>query len=504
MPRRPSISSFRAFSLDVATAEPLHRQLYDEIRRAILAGRLAAGSRLPASRELAAVTRVSRNTVLSAYEQLLAEGYIQSRAGSGTFVAHSLPDAAVPETAETQSPSLHPDTPRSLSVRGQRVAGSVMVDAPVMPTANSFRPGLPALDHFPMDIWRRLMDRRLRRASVRMLSYDDPQGYLPLREAIAAHLGAARGARCSADQILIVNGSQQAIHLVTRMLTDEGDSVWLESPGYFAARAAFEAAGARVVPVPVDEQGMNVAEGIRRAPHARLAYCTPSHQNPLGVTLSLPRRMALMQWAATQGSWVLEDDNASEYRYSGRPLAALQGIDTSHHVLYAGTFSKVLFSSLRLGYLVLPPDLVKPFVHARELMDRQTQGVVQTVLADFMIEGHFARHIRRMRTLYAQRLDALRAAVGRHLEGMGELHEAEGGMSRVFWLPEGVDDREAAAALGAVNLQSLPVSSYQCGEPVRSGLVLGFTGVDEQELETGVRRMAEALRPLCEAARAKA
>ncbi len=283
MPRRPSISSFRAFSLDATSPEPLHRQLYDEIRRAILAGRLTAGSRLPASRELANVTRVSRNTVLSAYEQLLAEGYIQSRAGSGTFVAHSLPDAEVPESVPAEPAPPHADRPRHLSVRGTRVAGAKLVDLPVMPTANTFRPGLPALDHFPMDVWRRLMDRRLRRASVRMLSYDDPQGYLPLREAIASHLGAARGARCSADQIMIVNGSQQAIHLVTRMMTDEGDPVWLESPGYFAARAAFEAAGARVVPVPVDEQGMDVAEGIRRAPRARLAYCTPSHQNPLGV-----------------------------------------------------------------------------------------------------------------------------------------------------------------------------------------------------------------------------
>ncbi|MBI5167914.1 MAG: PLP-dependent aminotransferase family protein [Candidatus Eisenbacteria bacterium] len=500
MPRRPSISSFRAFSLDPTAPEPLHRQLYDEIRRAILAGRLAAGSRLPASRELASVTHVSRNTVLSAYEQLLAEGYIQSRAGSGTFVSYTIPDSAVPEPAAT-SDVPQPHSPRKLSNRGERLAATSFVGVPLMPTANTFRPGLPALDHFPMDIWRRIMDRRLRRASVRMLSYDEPQGYLPLREAIAAHLGAARGARCSASQIMIVNGSQQAIDLVARVLLDEGDEVWLESPGYFAARAAFEAFGARVVPVPVDEQGMEVAKGVERAPHARLAYCTPSHQNPLGVTLSLPRRMALMQWAANNGSWVLEDDNASEYRYSGRPLAALQGIDTSQRVLYAGTFSKVMFSSLRLGYLVLPPDLVKPFVHARELTDRQTPGVIQTVLADFMNEGHFSRHVRRMRTLYASRLDALRDALRKHATGLLELHEAEGGMSRVAMLPDGVDDREAALALAAVNIQALPLSSYVCGEPVRSGLVLGFTGVDEVELENGVRKMSEVLRPLCEAAR---
>ena len=371
-----------------------------------------------------------------------------------------------------------------------------MVNLPLVPTANAFRPGLPALDHFPMEIWRRLTDRRLRRASVRMLSYDDPQGYLPLREAIASHLGAARGARCSADQVLIVNGSQQAISLVVRMLLDEGDTVWMESPGYFAARAVFQAGGMPVVSVPVDENGMDVARGIERAPHAKLAYCTPSHQNPLGVTLSLPRRMALMNWAATNGSWVLEDDNASEYRYQGRPLAALQGIDTHGRVLYAGTFSKVMFASLRLGYLVLPPDLVKPFVLARELADRQTPGLLQAVMADFMTEGHFARHVRRMRTLYAQRLDALRASLLRHAAGELELHESEGGMSRVVWLPPNTDDRACALAMAGVNLQSLPVSSYTLDEPHRPGLVLGFTGIDEQEIDQGVRRMIEAIRPL--------
>ncbi|MFN8588794.1 MAG: PLP-dependent aminotransferase family protein [Candidatus Eisenbacteria bacterium] len=494
MPRRPTISSFRAFSLDPQSPEPLHRQLYDELRRAILTGRLPAGSRLPASRELASVTRVSRNTVLSAYEQLLAEGYIQSRAGSGTFVAPAVPESAAPVAVEPAVVTDH--APRHLSRRGRRLAETRMVDLPVMPTANAFRPGLPALDHFPMEIWRRLLDRRLRRASVRMLSYDDPQGYQPLREAIAAHLGAARGARCSADQILIVNGSQQAIALVARMLLDEGDEVWMESPGYFGARARFEAGGMKVVPVPVDENGMDVTAGMARSPRARLAYCTPSHHNPLGVTLSLPRRMALMQWAATAGSWVLEDDNASEYRYLGRPLAALQGIDAHGRVLYAGTFSKVLFSSLRLGYLVLPPDLVRPFVLARELNDRQTPGIAQAVLADFMNEGHFARHIRRMRTLYAQRLDALRAALEQHARGELELHEAEGGMSRVVWLPPGTDAHEAAVAMARENLQCVPTSAYECGEPVRAGLVLGFTGIDEQEIHTGVRRMMEAIRPL--------
>ncbi|MCC6650987.1 MAG: PLP-dependent aminotransferase family protein [Candidatus Eisenbacteria bacterium] len=494
MPRRPSISSFRAFSLDPASPEPLHRQLYDELRRAILAGRLTSGSRLPASRELASVTRVSRNTVLSAYDQLLAEGYIQSRAGSGTYVADAIPESLVPESAP-EAPVLQPGSrPRTLSRRGMRIAETVFVKQELQPIANAFRPGLPALDHFPMDIWRRLTDRRLRRASVRMLSYDDPQGYLPLREAIATHLSAARGARCGPEHILIVNGSQQAIDVVTRVLLDEGDSAWMESPGYFAARAAFRAAGVRVVPVPVDEDGMDVAEGIRRAPDARLAYCTPSHQNPLGVTLSLPRRMALMQWAAANGSWVMEDDNASEYRFEGRPLAALQGIDTSGRVLYAGTFSKVLFSSLRLGYLVAPTDVVGALVRARELTDRQTPGLAQAVVADFMNEGHFARHIRRMRTLYASRLDALRSAIREHASDVLQMQESQGGMSRVVRLPADVDDARAAARLLRSGLQALPLSEYSMGEPVPPAFVLGFTGVDETEIESGVRKMAETLR----------
>ncbi|MBK7369099.1 MAG: PLP-dependent aminotransferase family protein [Candidatus Eisenbacteria bacterium] len=273
----------------MASAEPLHRQLYDEIRRAILAGRLAAGSRLPASRELANVTRVSRNTVLSAYEQLLAEGYIQSRAGSGTFVAYSIPDAAVPESTQSSPPES--STPRALSQRGTRVARTKLVDLPVMPTANTFRPGLPALDHFPMDIWRRLMDRRLRRASVRMLSYDDPQGYLPLREAIAAHLGAARGARCSADQIMIVNGSQQAIHLVTRMLPDPGDTAWLEDPGYFAARAALSRR-----PCPWTSRAWT----SRRASSARRTRASPTARPPTRIR-SASRSACRAAWRSCSG-----------------------------------------------------------------------------------------------------------------------------------------------------------------------------------------------------------
>jgi GntR family transcriptional regulator/MocR family aminotransferase len=494
MPRRPSHSTFRAFSLDPASADPLHRQLYDEMRRAILNGRIAPGSRLPASRELASVSRVSRNTVLSAYEQLLAEGYIHSRPGSGTFVADAVPESFVPEPAAPVQDSDTPAAPRPLSRRAQRAAGVTSMRHPVQPLANAFRPGLPALDQFPMDVLRRIADRRLRRASVRMLVYGDPMGYLPLREAIAAHLTASRGARCDASRVLIVNGAQGGIALCAQLLVDEGDRVWMEDPGYFAARASFELAGARVVPVPVDAGGLDVAAGVALAPGARLAYCTPSHQNPTGVTMSLPRRTALLQWARRAGAWILEDDNASEYRYRGRPLAALQGIDPSDRVIYLGTFSKVLFSSLRVGYLVLPPDLVEVFSRVHEIESRGTSALVQGVLADFMTEGHFARHLRRMRTLYTVRMAALERAVAEIAADVLELRPIEGGLNRLVMLPPGVDEAAVAGELGRSNVIAVPLSAYTPTPSGRGGLVLGFGGVDEAEIRAGIERIAGVVR----------
>jgi GntR family transcriptional regulator / MocR family aminotransferase len=496
MPRRPSISSFRAFSLDPDSPESLHRQLYEEMRRAILSGRLAPGSRLPASREFAHVSRISRNTVLSAYSQLLAEGYIESRAGSGTFVARSIPETMTPEAPGpgTAADGPAPASPRRLSERGRAFVDAPLVQHPLRTVANAFRPGLPALDHFPMDIYRRLYDRRLRRASVRLLTYDDPQGYLPLREAIAAHLTAARGARCGPEHVIVVNGSQHGVSLAASVLLDPGDQVWFEDPGYFAARATFHAHGARPVPVPVDSEGMVVTAGVERAPAARLAYVTPSHQNPLGVTMTLGRRVALTQWAERAGAWIIEDDNASEYRYQGRPLAAMQGIDSSNRVLYVGTFSKVMFSSLRLGYIVAPSDLVSALVQARVVADRQSPGLAQAVLADFMNEGHFARHVRRMRTLYAERLAALLQAVRTHAEDVLEVEQGEGGMSRVAWLPHGVDDMEVGAEVARAGIQCLPLSEYCMAKPERGGLILGFTGIDEAEIETGIQRLAGVVR----------
>jgi GntR family transcriptional regulator/MocR family aminotransferase len=468
------------------------------MRKAILTGRLQSGHRLPASRELANVMKLSRNTVLAAFDQLLAEGYIESRAGSGTFVAQMIPDAMVPPPAApmTPGPSRMTGSARQLSKRGRAIDAAPLTRTNTNVRGNAFRPGLPALDHFPMDTYRRLLDRRLRRASTTMLAYGDPQGYLPLREAIATHLVASRGARCTAEHIIITSGSQQAMDLAVRVLVDPGDTVWMEDPGYFAARAVLRASEANIVPVPVDREGMNVAIGIARAADARFVYCTPSHQNPLGVTLSLPRRLALLQWAERSGAWIFEDDNASEYRFEGRPLAALQGVDEHARVLYAGTFSKVLFAGLRLGYLVAPADLVQPLVRARALSDRQSPGISQAVIADFMNEGHFGRHIRRMRTLYATRLAVLLDAVRRHGAGLLEVFEGEGSTNRVVWLPEGLDDQAVHRRLAERGILTLALSEDTIEPQPRGGLILGFGGVDEKEIDDGVRIIAESVREM--------
>jgi GntR family transcriptional regulator/MocR family aminotransferase len=496
MPRRHTFSSFRAFSIDANSPEPLHRQLYNELRGAILNGRLPSGCRLPASRELAQVTGLSRNTVLSAYDQLIAEGYIDSRAGSGTYVASSLPDQVLSGPAIEPVPQADRGS-RRLSKHGERLMRTPFRKWPPLQTGPMlFRAGLPGLDQFPMDTWRRLTDKRMRLASVKTLAYDDPQGYRPLREAIAAHLAAARGARCSPEHILVVSGSQQGISLVNEVLVDDGDQVLFEDPGYFAARSVFETTGAEIIPVPVDDDGFDVGAAVQMAPNARLAYITPSHQNPLCVTMSLPRRRALLQWAEANGSWILEDDNASECRYHGRPLAALQGIDPNGRVMYAGTFSKVMFSSLRLGYLVVPPDLVQAFVRARELQDRQSAGLTQAVMADFMLEGHFSRHLRRMRTLYASRLELLLKAVRDHAPDLLEIPNLEGGVNRVGWLPPGVSDLEAVELLKPEGFACLPVSEFRMRPGGRNGLVLGFAGMTDESIEPAIRKLATVLRPL--------
>ena len=363
---------------------------------------------------------------------------------------------------------------------------------------------MPALDAFPFDVWQKITTRHWRRPQRDLLGYGDPAGHRPLREAIASYLGAARAVRCRPEQVIVVAGTQQAIDLVARVLLDPGDSVWVEDYGYLAARGALTAAEARLVPVPVDEEGIDVAAGARLCADARLAYVSPSHQYPLGVTLSLGRRLALLEWASRTGAWVVEDDYDSEFRYSGRPLAAMQGLDEEGRVIYLGTFSKVLFPSLRMGYMVVPEDMVEAFTAARALVGWCSPVVDQSIVADFIGEGHFARHIRRMRALYAERQAALVAAARRELGGLLEVGAAAAGMHLTGRLPDGVDDAAASRAAVAAGVQTQPLSAFALERHYRrGGLLLGYAAYNEREIRDGVRKLATALSDVMRSTRRK-
>lgn len=496
MARRAAIEAAVTVALDRGSRVPLHRQLYEGLREAVLAGRLRAGTRLPSTRALAAELGVSRNTVMGAFLQLLAEGYLVGRVGSGTYVADSLPEDLLRAQAKKSRAPGPGQAGRRLSARGEALAATLTSTTRDRGVPRAFRPGVPALDEFPTRVWGRLAGKVWRSPPRALLGYGDPAGYRPLREEISAYLGAARAVRCAWEQVIVVSGSQQALDLAARVLLDPGDAAWVEDPGYAGARGALTAAGARIVPVPVDGEGLRVSVGTRRAAGARLACVSPSHQYPLGATMSLSRRLELLAWASRAGAWVLEDDYDSEYRYTGRPLEALQGLDSSAEgrVIYLGTFSKVLSPALRLGYLVVPHDLVDPFTAARELADRHSPSVDQAVLARFMAEGHFARHLRRMRTLYAGRQAALVEAASRELPGLLDVGPAEAGMHLVGWLPEGDDDREAARRAEARGVEAAALSLYGIEPPPRGGLLLGYAAVGEAEIRTGVRRLAAALR----------
>lgn len=488
------MSIFKGNPFQPTANVPLYQALYDHMRAAILSGELKDGMKLPSTRALADELNVSRNTVLNAYRQLLAEGYLESREGSGTFVARVLPEYLLTAPRPPQPATARPartESPRPFFSAHARA--QIAVSQP--PSSNKplrpFMPEPPALDAFPYQLWSRLVVRQARRMPVKSFMYQGSAGYPPLREAIAAHVAVSRQVHCTAEQVMIVPGSQGALDLAARLLIDAGDPVWMEDPGYPGARGAFLGARARIVPVPIDEEGLVVNVGIERAPQARLVYLTPSHQFPLGVTMSLARRLALLDWAKRANAYVIEDDYDSEFRFASRPLATLQGLDDAERVIYIGTFSKVLFPSLRVGYMILPPQLVDAFLKVRRLIDIHSPMLEQAVLADFMAEGHFRRHLRRMRTLYAERRSALLAAA-RDLPL--EIDSSAAGIHCVGWLPEEIDDAALVDQAPNYDLDLTPISSF-CAEPLpRKGLLLGYGGFNVREIGAGVRRLGALLR----------
>jgi GntR family transcriptional regulator/MocR family aminotransferase len=477
-------------AVDRQISHPLHRQIYDGFRAAIVDGGLHPGQRIPSTRILAREIGVSRFPVLSAYAQLLAEGYLESRVGAGTVVSASLPEQMTTSgPANTRSPAAQ---------RGSRRAARRCShlprkqDYPWIFHFGPFRVGQVALDQFPAHIWSGLVSRRCRALCTQSVHYGGLMGHESLRRAIANYLKVSRSVRCEPGQILIVNGSQQALEITARVLLDPGARVWIEDPSYRLARDVFALNESRLVPVPVDAEGLKVAAGIRKYRRARAAFVSPSHQFPLGVTLSASRRLQLIDWAQSSDAWIIEDDYDSEFRYESLPIASLQGLDTNSRVIYIGTFSKVLFPSLRLGYIVVPPDLIGRFVSMRRVMDLGPPTLYQEVLADFIEEGHFARHIRRMRvhygTLRRVLFDHLTGILGDSIEVVGD----EAGMHLTVLLRRRHRDEDLAHRAIAHKLSLWPLSRSYMGAP-RQGLILGFGGTTVEQIPDAVHRVRHLL-----------
>ena len=489
MPKRAATDPATGIVLDRAGRLPMHRQLSQRLREAILAGQFPPGTRLPSTRTLASELGVSRTTALAAYEQLRDEGYLDGRVGAGSTTVADLagppPAPRTPAAPAAPLPTPHgtgPDAARPvLSARGAAVAASRWRLRPQTDSGRerprAFPLGLPALDAFPRQLWTRVLTRRARRSLGDLLGYQDPAGYRPLREAIAAYLGLARGVRCDPNQVLVVSGAQAGIDLAARLLLDPGDKVWVEDPGYYGARGALTGAGARLVPVPVDADGLDLGAARRRQPDARLVYVTPSHQFPVGMTMSLARRLDLLAWAESAGGYVLEDDYDSEYRYVGRPLPALQGLDRADRVVY----------------LVVPDGLVDAFTAAQRFGEVHVPALEQAALADFIADGHLGRHVRRMRALYAIRGRALVRAIRRQAPDALEVRSAHAGLHLVAWLPPGADDRAAAERAAAAGVEAQALSDHALERPGRGGLLLGYAAVPEPEIDRATARLARAL-----------
>lgn len=466
-----------------------------EFRSGISTGRLLPGSRIPPSRAFAEQHGIARGTVLEAFDQLISEGYLISRQGSGTTVSPELPDPAV-EAIRVPAGKARGGAAARLSQRARHLQLLPLSPFPMNFSdgrPRAFRPNQPSIVHFPIDEWSRLSSRRLRKAAPEMFLSGDVLGYPPLREALAAHLGSARGVRCTPDRIMIVSGTQQALDLVVRTVLDAGDKAWIEDPGYPGAAAVMEAWGAKVIPVGVDARGLQVEKGIRAARDARLVYVTPAHQFPLGVVMAPERRHQLLRWASGSGAWIFEDDYDSEFRFSGRPIAALQSLTEEDNVIFSGSFSKMLFPSLRMGFLVLPERLVEPLQKARSLLDRHGSTLSQAVLCDFITEGHFHRHLRRMRQIYARHQEVLLESAARNLTGLLDLEATETGLQTIGWLPGGQGDRDIAHLAAAAGIEVTPLSDYAFKWQQKNGLQLGFGAVPPKELRAAAEKLARLL-----------
>jgi GntR family transcriptional regulator/MocR family aminotransferase len=481
-----TVSSFELSLNSRPQQQTLTSWLYAELRLAILEGRLGPGTRLPASRDFASQYGLSRGTVVTVLERLQSEGYLSSRVGLGTWVNH----IAAPAPARmTSTPPAYIRRVISEYRQPKPFAG-----LPFPTGVRPFRVGNPATAEFPSHLWGRLSAERARNFGSWMKTEADGRGYRPLRDAIAEYLRASRGVRCTSEQIMIVSGIQQALDLLARLLLKKHDPIWMEDPGYFGASIAFGNVGAKMIAVPVDEEGLSVSAGMRLCPHAKGVYLTPAHQFPLGVTMSLERRMAILNWASRSGAFVIEDDYDSEYRFEGQPVPALQSLDNHSSVIFIGSFSKTLFPSLRLGYVVLPPALADYFLAFRYRTDFRNSTFDQAVLRDFIVEGHLARHLRRMRNLYASRLAALMEGSTQHLSGLLELSDVRAGLYTIGFLKNGMTSRQAERLAADRGIEVLAVDRFTLRRPDPKALLLGFAAFDEATIRQELARLAKAFK----------
>jgi len=476
--------------LDRDSATPVFRQIYAQVRAAVLARTLGPGTRLPSSRALAVELGAARASVVAAaYEQLLAEGYVFGRTGSGTYVSTDVPEAVVAAARRRNRATLRgrPAAPASARAFAEFAPSTAQTDQ------RPFNTGRTLVDARTIEVWRKLTHRAVRTLGPQNLGYTDPRGLTELRRSIAEYLQAARGVRADPEQIVVTAGTQQAIDIAIRVLLTPGDRVWVEDPGYFLTRRQLTLANAVLQPIPVDAEGLRVDVGIATAPRARAAFVTPSHQFPTGVVLSMARRLALIAWARKAGAFIVEDDYASEFRYSGRPLAALQGLDEGERVIYVGTLNKALFPGLRVGYAVVPEALLQAYVAARYLIDRQPPSLFQAVVAEFMREGYFAAHIRRMRLMYREQRDALAQALARHAGGNVRIDLPDQGMHLVAHVRAGVSDLDVEAAAKERGIVVRAMSRFYLAAPRRCALMLGFSGFPPQVIKPAAARLAAVI-----------
>jgi GntR family transcriptional regulator / MocR family aminotransferase len=516
MPDSPALSMpFNPAGIELDRRQGLSRQLYQALRLRVLDGRLASGTRLPASRDLATALAISRNSVVRAYDQLYAEGFIEGRVGDGTYVAQ-LPQSApsakklstkvstgfstgLPTALSTILPNLPVVSSSKVIHSGaaQRLENNHLSLPPSGPP-KAFRVGVPAFDLFPFEVWAKLNAAFWRKPDLQQLCYGDPAGDARLRGLIAAYLRSSRGMQCSAEQIVITSGAQQGISLCAQLLVEPGDAVGIENPGYRAAGHAFAVAGARLHGVPVDAEGIDCA-ALAQVGNCRVAYVTPSHQYPTGVVMSLARRLELLAWAERNQGWIIEDDYDGEYRYSGAPLAPLAALDRQGRVLYVGTFGKVAFPALRLGYLVLPAGLVEAFARRRAVDVRHSEVSTQAVMAEFMATGHFQRHIRRMRRAALSRRNTLLAGWPENIAGVGSLPSVAAGLHMTVAVESLAREQQLIELAASVDVEVNGLSSYWLpgsfsSPDWRAGLVLGFAAVPEEAISAALLRLNQVWR----------